>query len=306
MKPSWPLAFALSLSLHGLAAAALWRWPVSTPCRTDREPCEVSVISVEPDSEECQAGADSTLVMPMTFPAPIVSQPDDGPKLPPVNYQPAVPDKPAPDKPAPGNPSGNAAGPAGQGAEPSGRGTGHGAATTTTFFQVPARGQTIVYLIDVSASMGPSGALEEARQELLASIRRLPPQVRFQIIVFHSQAHCLLPGSSGWLAAGPETLGRVETALRDVRAEGKTEYDQALKWGLAMKPDVLFLLTDGRDLPVHLVQEATRMNDGRSVIHAIELSNGVRPAEEGALQHLARQNRGAFQLVVLRDRSDQR
>src|SRR5262249_49140536 len=84
--------------------------------------------------------------------------------------------------------TGQGDGPAtGQGdAPPAGQGDGPRAGlpdgVATTFFDVPARGRNIVYLIDASSSMGPGGELAVAAREVLASVRRLPADVKFQVL----------------------------------------------------------------------------------------------------------------------------
>jgi hypothetical protein len=67
-----------------------------------------------------------------------------------------------------------------------GNGTGPGGGTIS-FFEIPTEAQAIVYVIDRSASMGPSGALAAAKRELLASLSRLPPTARFQVIAYSSR-----------------------------------------------------------------------------------------------------------------------
>jgi len=56
-------------------------------------------------------------------------------------------------------------------------------------------------VIDRSISMATSGALSRAKRELVASLRALPADARFQVIVYSHFAQPLLPG--GWQA--PDT-----------------------------------------------------------------------------------------------------
>jgi VWA domain-containing protein len=185
--------------------------------------------------------------------------------------------------------------PASIGAESGDSGTGAGA--ITTFFQVPARGHSIVYLIDCSSSMGPSGALDAARRELLASLHRLPRDVRFQVIVYNSSARALVPQFQEWMCPDPPSLERVESALNELAAEGRTNYAQALQRGLALQPDVLFLLTDADSLPLRLVREVIQRNRRRTVIHVIELTTGHGVQTQKSLQQLARDNQGIYRAV---------
>ena len=63
--------------------------------------------------------------------------------------------------------------------------------------------------------------------------------------------------------------------------------------GLAFHPDVLFFLTDADDVSPDDVRMATRLNDHRTVIHAVELSaSPARP--DGPLHKLAAANGGTY------------
>ena len=177
---------------------------------------------------------------------------------------------------------------------------GAGNIATTTFFAVPAKGQKIVYLIDHSASMGPSGALEVAGQELLASLGRLPTGTRFQIIVYNRAANLLLPRFPDWISVHADAIKQVAVAWNDLPAEGGTDHVRALKLALAQRADVIFFLTDAGDVRADQLKEITRLNQGRTAIHVIQLNAGQRPHDDGPMQRLARENRGTFQSVLIR------
>jgi hypothetical protein len=186
--------------------------------------------------------------------------------------------------------------PGGQGVSASGAGS----IATTTFFEVPTRGRKIVYLIDHSASMGPSGALEVAGQELLASLRRLPAGTYFQIIVYNRTADLLMPRFPDWLQAHQESVQQVAAAWNDLPAEGGTDHVRALKLALARQADVVFFLTDAGDVRADSLREITRLNHGRTAIDVIQLNAGRGQHDDRPLQLLAKENRGTFQSVLLR------
>src|SRR5262249_10950430 len=116
-------------------------------------------------------------------------------------------------------------------------------------FGVPTGASSIVYVIDRSTSMGLSGKLSHAKQELFESVRRLSPDARFQIILFNrsiemfsiNNGACLLPATI-------ENKRMVGDFLRLVLAEGGTLPLPALKRALALKPDVIFFLSDAEAL----------------------------------------------------------
>jgi hypothetical protein len=196
---------------------------------------------------------------------------------------------------------GNSQGPAG--------GTVPDAPTTSpAFFQVAAQGQSIVYVIDRSASMGPNGGLAAAKRELLASVQQLPATARFQVIVYNRLAAALpLGGKTNLVPATEDNKGQMEVLLKDVVAEGGTEHGPALALALGLQPDVIFFLTDADDLTDQQVRVATqlnsRLNHGRTCIHAIELNTDNRAHEEMPLHVLARNNHGTYQAVSLQSPS---
>src|SRR5207248_2761982 len=82
----------------------------------------------------------------------------------------------------------------------------------TVFFGVPARGQTAVYVLDSSCSMGDRGAFAAARRELLTSLSRLPAMARLQVFCFSSSAEPLLGRRDETLPATPEDVNRAKAA----------------------------------------------------------------------------------------------
>jgi von Willebrand factor type A domain len=169
------------------------------------------------------------------------------------------------------------------------------------FFDVEAQGRTFVYVIDRSSSMGPRGGLRAARQELMSSLQQLPPAARFQVIVYNRVAEPLLPDRPSMLEVTPESLERIAERLSGLRAEGGTDHLPALRRGLALRPDVIFFLTDADDLTNDLLRAVTRLNPGRhTIIHAIELNALNRDRPDMPMHVLARENGGTYRAVDLR------
>jgi hypothetical protein len=176
-----------------------------------------------------------------------------------------------------------------------GSGTGAG---RTQFFQIAAQGQAIVYVIDRSGSMALNGCLAAAKRELLASLEHLPPTARFQIIAYNRSALPLrINGQSGLVFATTDNKRCVAQLLEELSAEGSTEHLPALKRALALRPDVIFFLTDAADLRLEQVQTVTALNHGRSVIHAIELGRRARADGDPPLSALAQENQGHYKSV---------
>jgi hypothetical protein len=160
-------------------------------------------------------------------------------------------------------------------------------------------GQSVVFLLDCSLSMGPSGAFAHARQELLARLARLPAGIRFQVIPYNSQALPLPNNRPEFLPMSPEVLAQVTRLLTAIHPARSTKPFAALKCGLSLHPDVLYLVTDTDEMGTAEVDAVTRLNHGQTVIHAIELTArpGTRP--DSPLCRLAASNRGTYRRVPL-------
>src|SRR5205085_8580754 len=124
--------------------------------------------------------------------------------------------------------------------------------------------------------------LARARREVVASLRRLPPSARFQVVAYNRAAEPLPPGDL--LPATPDAIAAAERALEILEAEGSDNHGGALRRALAFAPDVIYFLTDADDLKPADVAAVTRLNKGRAVIHAVCLS--AAPAD-GAMGRLA-------------------
>ncbi len=165
-----------------------------------------------------------------------------------------------------------------------------------SFFQVPARGQSIVYVLDRSASMGLQQMFARAKRELLESLDRLPPAVCFQVVVYNRSAEVLrIGGKTDLVPATPENRREAARLLDALVPEGGTDHAPALRRALALKPDVIYFLTDAGDLKPEQTRALTQANRGRSVIHAIVLR---REAADAPLRALARENRGEYRAVT--------
>ena len=153
-------------------------------------------------------------------------------------------------------------------------------------------------MIDRSGSMALNGCFAAAKRELLASLERLPPTARFQVIAYNRLAFPLrVNGESGLVLATAENKRCVARLLEELSAEGSTEHLPALKSALALRPDVIFFLTDAADLRLEQIQAITALNHGRSVIHAIELGRSPRNNGDPPLSALAQENQGLYKSV---------
>lgn len=177
----------------------------------------------------------------------------------------------------------------------SGPGLGEG---TTQFFQVPGHGASVVYVIDCSSSMGLHGALDAAKREMLASLQRLAESVRFQVIAYHRSAEPLhIDGHRDLIPATAANKLRAAELIKELQARGGSAHETALRRALELRPEVIYYLTDAGELSVAQVWAVTKMNHGRTAIHAIELTPDPHSAETSALPLLAAKNRGVYRAV---------
>jgi hypothetical protein len=162
----------------------------------------------------------------------------------------------------------------------------------TAFCGVPAVGSSVVFVIDRSSSMGLEGRFDRARSELIASLRRLPPTARFQVIAYDRHAESLV--GSGLRPATVESIQSAIAAVDRLKAEGGTDHTSALRAALAMQPDVVCFLTDDDELTPQQVSEMTRLNRAHSCIHALCF---IQPFGQSSMAELAWLNRGQFRVI---------
>lgn len=213
--------------------------------------------------------------------------PADGPGVGRPNFSPTSSAAP----PAPGG-GGTSEGPA-----PPAGGLARG---ETSFLGIRDSGETFVYVIDVSGSMSDDGAINVAKDELMASLEPLHNGQQFQVVFYNEKAMPLrLPGRAPqklYDATGlNKTLARQQISA--VQADLGTKHLPALKLALQIEPDVIFFLTDADEpaLTAKDLDEVRKANIGGTRIHAVEFGKGAKLDASPSLERLAQQNHGAYQ-----------
>jgi hypothetical protein len=179
---------------------------------------------------------------------------------------------------------------------------GAGGQAQTGMFGLKAEGYKFVYCLDRSASMGGSGrrSLPLVKAELLASLKHLDTVHQFQIVFYNEQPAVFNPtGMPGRLAFGTDqNKDRARQFLDTIVADGGTDHARALRTAIALRPDVIFFLTDADEprLDAEQLEKIARLADGIK-IHAIEFGVGPKPAGESFLAVLATQNGGLYTYV---------
>jgi hypothetical protein len=297
VKPRWMIrTFAapllLSLALHGLLLLALWYWPTGARSPT------LSIESTRITLEACIRGSHSaTLLPPPELPPELLGSEVN------TSLAPRLEAAPPPAAEQTGSVRCRVNNPAADGMDhPAAHAAGSPLNSShSSLFSLPATAGSVVYVLDRSVSMGIGRKLDFARRELIASLRRLPPSVRFQVIDYNEFAESLIvEGQRDLLPAEPAIVERAIALLEALDAAGSTNHLAALRRGLELHPDVLFFLTDADDLKPEVISAITQRNQ-RSLIHTIKLTRLREPHAEGPLERLARDNHGTYRPVAIGD-----
>ncbi len=117
-----------------------------------------------------------------------------------------------------------------------------GSKKVVQFLGAEGKGHRLVFVIDKSGSM--SGArFNAARDALTQTLRALPPETLFMIYVFDHGAE-VMPAND-ILPATPENIASAVKWVGSRGTSGGTDPAQALRWAFGLKPDTIWLLSDG-------------------------------------------------------------
>jgi hypothetical protein len=173
------------------------------------------------------------------------------------------------------------------------------------FCGVEGGGNHFVYLIDSSGSMGD--AFVSARAEVLASVGALKQNQRFYVVFFDAESDYMRlsnpsrdePRSAN---ASPENQAALKRwAMRIAMDRGRAPYD-ALRFALKLRPDVIFLLSDG-EFPQgieDLLREENKVENLFGDSHPISIVHtiGYHSKEgESRMRRIAEQNRGQYRYI---------
>ncbi len=177
-----------------------------------------------------------------------------------------------------------------------GRGNGEGDGDGnggTSFFGKTLTVDSIAYVIDASGSM-QGARFRRARQELVKALKEMRPQQHFYIVFYTDQTYPLYwPNSVAELQpATPFNLQKTGFWLEKAQTSGGTKPQEAMRIALALKPDVVFLLSDG-DIPPE-TRAIVMQENKRSAIHTITLGSN-----KGAvvMKRIAAENKGEFKFI---------
>jgi hypothetical protein len=174
----------------------------------------------------------------------------------------------------------------------------------TSFFGIEARGQRFAYVLDRSGSMGEPAnkPLRAAKAELLASLDRLDALQQFFLIFYNEDVRQFVPGPRGRHFADDSNKAAARRFVDSVQAQGGTHHFEALQRAIKLRPDVIFLLTDGEqkdDLSADELKRLNRLNGGLSQIHVIQFAGAAYAGN--SLVQLANENRGQHTYKNIRE-----
>jgi hypothetical protein len=166
----------------------------------------------------------------------------------------------------------------------------------TSFFGIRAQGQFFIYVVDCSGSMLDDDRLIRAKAELRRSIDRLQYPQRFYVIFYNDRPIPMLGDLPRSADLGAKS--QLSHWLRLIEPDGGTDPRGAMGMALSLRPDAVFLLSDG-EFPEGTGESIARKNPRRVPIHCIDLSGGlagdqlVRIARESGGQYASRPPSGA-------------
>jgi hypothetical protein len=270
------LALALSLVVHAAFVLFLWLLPGVPEGSAGFGSGDITLVMLDDPAPRGEEHAEPPPTIPVNFHQdPLPTQPATGPEVGPRIVPPAPgPSAPAQPAPSPSPRSGSLP------TEPAGR--------------------SVVYLFDRSLSMGLGNTLTPARRELRACLESLPSTCRFQVIPYNLQAEPLfLQGRQDLVLAEPSLVRHALAQLDNLRAESGTNHLRALKRGLQLRPDALYLITDSLDMPEESLAEVRRLNQKPTTIHVLELVRSRQTSRGVVATRLAERNHGTYRQVVL-------
>ncbi|HKI21204.1 MAG TPA: hypothetical protein VKA15_25145 [Isosphaeraceae bacterium] len=142
-----------------------------------------------------------------------------------------------------------------------------------SFFGVRERGQFFVYVVDSSGSMIDEARLPRATIELRRSVFALQPPQRFEVIFYNHESNPM-PGGPTARTADTQAKNLLVSWLRLIEPAGGTDPRVAVRQALGLRPDAVFLLSDGA-YPEGTVDEITKLNTRKVPIHCVDLTGGL-------------------------------
>ncbi len=199
----------------------------------------------------------------------------------------------------------------GAGASNTSVGAGHAPGNYAEFFGIRATGKKFVFIVDRSNSMRNDRKIAEAKEELLYALRRLSSDQTFYVLFFDFRFEKMKlaanqPPPDDLVPATTPNIQKVTSWVKRVDCDGGTDPSHAMEFALSLKPDAIYLLTDGEfhdhGRTMDILNSANRepnLENGPQPIVAVH-TIGISGAGDQVLQKIADENRGTFRFVETR------
>lgn len=165
------------------------------------------------------------------------------------------------------------------------------AAPVTRFFASGGNAYSVVYLVDRSGSM--IDTIEPLKREIKRSLGELQPMQKFHVIFFSSGEPAEGP-AKGLIWATDRNKKQNYDFIDTVEARGQTDPRWAMQRALALKPDLVYLLTDGvfsSDIAEKIIEWAK--------LHKVKVNTIAYVMESGGsvLRRIAEETGGVYRFV---------
>lgn len=142
-----------------------------------------------------------------------------------------------------------------------------------SFFGIREQGLFFVYVVDSSGSMIDEARMPRATMEVRRSVMALQAPQRFEVIFYNHESNPM-PGGPTPRTADLQSKNLLLSWLRLIEPDGGTDPRVAMRQALGLKPDAVFLLSDGA-FPDGTVEEITNLNKHKIPIHCVDLTGGL-------------------------------
>jgi len=196
---------------------------------------------------------------------------------------------------------GNGSGESGSAAAYGAPGGGAGNGPKVSFYGTGGNATKIVYILDHSGSMLDN--FDFLKEKAKKSVGDLVPLQFFAVVMVSDKVTFV--GPQQLQRALPESKKQFADGIGKERAEGQNDdllapFQQAFERAFAMKPELVYFLTDGR-FGDGLLQAVNKLNKDKKVhINTIAFVTED-PTYKDQLQQLARENGGSYKFIPEKD-----
>jgi hypothetical protein len=173
----------------------------------------------------------------------------------------------------------------------------------TKFFGIEATGHRFVFVVDSSGSM-KWAKWKRACRELVAAVKNMNSNQSFCVVFFDSVPHLMFnqhPNELKLIEASPRNILRLRRWMTSISFGKATLPYQAVRQAVALRPDAVFLLSDGEfhDSTLAFVRGINPDNAGseplpRIIVHTIGFHSR---AGQAMLQQIADETGGTYRFV---------